>query len=270
MRHYSFSAETVAAIRHERYHHPHPRVQRKMEDLWLKSQGLTHAEIAALADVSPRSVQRYLDEFLQGPRRARTGSSPQRGGERRCPGRVPTLARGLFPRQPAPKRPRSATGHRTTDRHPPRPVPGPRLLEKTVGLGWRKVGTVPAKGDHDEQVAFLDAQLQPRLAEAKKGKRTVLFVDAAPFVYGPFLGYLWCLMRLFVPGPSGRTRYNVLAALDAVTHEVIRVSNHASINAESVCALLRAVAATSRARSRWCWITSATRSAGWCKPWRSS
>ena len=62
-------------------------------------------------------------------------------------------------------------------------------------------------------------------------------------MYGPFLGYLWCLVRLFVPGPSGRQRYNVLAALDALTHRVIRVSNHAYINAESVCALPRAVAA---------------------------
>jgi transposase len=71
----------------------------------------------------------------------------------------------------------------------------------------------------------------------------VLFVDAAHFVFGPFLGFLWCLVRLFVPGPSGRQRYNVLAALNAVTHEVIRVANHASINADSVCDLLRQVAA---------------------------
>lgn len=62
-------------------------------------------------------------------------------------------------------------------------------------------------------------------------------------MYGPFLGYLWCLVRLFVPGPLGRQRYNVLAALDAITHRVIRVSNHAYSNAESVGALLREVAA---------------------------
>jgi transposase len=105
------------------------------------------------------------------------------------------------------------------------------------------VGTVPAKGDHDEQAKYLDKQLLPRLEEAKQGKRSVLFVDAAHFVYGPFLGYLWCLVRLFVPGPSGRKRYNVLAALDAITHRVIRVSNHAYINAQSVCTLLREVAA---------------------------
>jgi len=66
MREFTFSEEIVAEIRHDRYHHPHPRVQRKMEVLWLKSRGLTHADIAEFADVSPRSVQRYLDEFEQG------------------------------------------------------------------------------------------------------------------------------------------------------------------------------------------------------------
>ncbi len=71
----------------------------------------------------------------------------------------------------------------------------------------------------------------------------MLFVDAAHFVYGPFLGFLWCLVRLLVPGPSGRQRYNVLAALNAVSHEVLRVAKHSYINAESVCALLRQVAA---------------------------
>jgi transposase len=76
----------------------------------------------------------------------------------------------------------------------------------------------------------------------------VLFVDAAHFVYGPFLGYLWCLVRLFVPGPSGRKRYNVLAALDAMTHRVVRVTNCEYINAESVCMLLRQIAAAALPR----------------------
>jgi len=66
MRRFIFSAEDLDAIRHERYHHPHPRVQQKMEVLWLKSQGLTHQDIARLAGLSRRSVQRYLDEFADG------------------------------------------------------------------------------------------------------------------------------------------------------------------------------------------------------------
>ena len=107
---------------------------------------------------------------------------------------------------------------------------------------------MPAKGEHGGQAEFLRDELRPRLEQAKKGKRTVLFVDAAHFVHGPNLGYLWCLVRLFVPGPSGRQRYNVLAALDAITHRLVRVSNHAYINAESACTLLREVASAGFSR----------------------
>jgi hypothetical protein len=125
----------------------------------------------------------------------------------------------------------------------PKSDPGARLLKKTLGLRWRKVGTIPAKADPQEQADFLTNKLWPRLCQAERGERTVLFVDAAHFVFGPFLGFLWCLVRLFVPGPSGRKRYNVLAALNGLTHEVIRVANHSYINAESVCCLLHQIAA---------------------------
>lgn len=66
MRHFTFTPEDLTTIRHERYHHPHPRVQQKMTVLWLKSQGFTHEDIARGANVSRRSVQRYLDEFANG------------------------------------------------------------------------------------------------------------------------------------------------------------------------------------------------------------
>ena len=66
MRSFTFTPEVLAILGHERYYHPHPRVQQKMEVLWLKSNGCTHTAIARLAAVSRRSVQRYLDEFLEG------------------------------------------------------------------------------------------------------------------------------------------------------------------------------------------------------------
>ena len=58
----------------------------------------------------------------------------------------------------------------------------------------------------------------------------------------PFLGYLWSVTRLFVKAPAGRSRFNVLGALNAVTHELITVMNDSYINAQSVCELLRAQA----------------------------
>jgi transposase len=87
----------------------------------------------------------------------------------------------------------------------------------------------------------LEKDLKPRLEEAKEGKRKVFFVDAAHFVMGSFLGYLWCLVRIFVPSSSGRKRYNVLGALNAITHELITVCNDTYINALSICELLHKI-----------------------------
>jgi transposase len=71
----------------------------------------------------------------------------------------------------------------------------------------------------------------------------VFFVDAAHLVLGSFLGWLWCAARLCVRAASGRQRYNVLGALNAVSHELVRVTNHTYINAEVVCDLLRRLGA---------------------------
>jgi len=84
----------------------------------------------------------------------------------------------------------------------------------------------------------LEEELEPRLEEAKAEKRKVLFVDAAHFVMGAFLGYLWCIARIFIPSSSGRKRYNILGAIDAITHELTTVCNDTYINALSVCELL--------------------------------
>ena len=60
---------------------------------------------------------------------------------------------------------------------------------------------------------------------------------------GSFLGWLWCTVRMCVRAASGRQRYNVLGALNAVTHELIRVTNDGYINSTTVCELLRQIAA---------------------------
>jgi transposase len=102
---------------------------------------------------------------------------------------------------------------------------------------------IPAKADPDAQAAYLTETLEPRLADAQAGKRAVFFVDAAHFVLAPFLGFLWSLTRVFIKAPAGRQRFNVLGALNALTHELIMVTNDAYINAESLCSLLRKLAA---------------------------
>ena len=69
-----------------------------------------------------------------------------------------------------------------------------------------------------------------------------MWVDASHFVLASFLGWIWCFVRQHVRAASGRQRYNVLGALNAVTHKLITEINTTYINAESVCALLRKIA----------------------------
>lgn len=81
------------------------------------------------------------------------------------------------------------------------------------------------------------------MTEAQAGKRAVFFVDAAHFVLAAFLGFLWSVTRIFIQAPSGRQRFNVLGALNAITHEMLTITTDTYITAESVCALLEKIAA---------------------------
>ena len=94
-----------------------------------------------------------------------------------------------------------------------------------------------------DQKAFLDTQLKPRLDRAVAGKGHVLFVDAAHFVYGTYLCCLWSVARVFVRAASGRQRFNVLGAWDAVARTLVTVTNTTVVNTDTMCDLLRAVAA---------------------------
>src|SRR5215470_15512547 len=101
---------------------------------------------------------------------------------------------------------------------------------------------LPAKANPEQQAQFLVEELEPRLAQAQAGQRAVFFVDAAHFVLAPFLGFLWSVTRLFIQAPCGRQRFNVLAALNAVTHELVTVTNDSYITSLQVCQLLNKLA----------------------------
>ena len=61
-------------------------------------------------------------------------------------------------------------------------------MRKHLGMKCRKMGVIPSKADPDKQKAFLHDTLEPLLEKEKQGQRRVIFVDAAHFVLGAFLG----------------------------------------------------------------------------------
>ena len=219
-----------------------------MEVLWLKSHGLTHDQIAADADVSRRTVQRYLDQYYEGGlphlRRCRWHhphsalAKHQDSLEEyflKHPVRSAKQARAIIEQQTGVRRGLSQVRH---------------FLKGRLGLlaqdrGHPRAAPADGRGARPGTGHLRAREVRAALEQARRGRRQVYFVDAAHFVFAPFLGCLWCAARLFVRAASGRKRYNVLGALDAVTHRLVRVTNHDYINAESVCALLRTVAAAS-------------------------
>jgi transposase len=62
----TFSQQDQQALHKERFEHPHPRVQQRMEVLWLISQGLTYTQAARLAGVSDATVDRYVTLYRHG------------------------------------------------------------------------------------------------------------------------------------------------------------------------------------------------------------
>ena len=68
-------------------------------------------------------------------------------------------------------------------------------------------------------------------------------MDSAHFVHSVFVGFVWCVARVFIQSASGRKRLNVLGALDAHSKELFTITNQTYINSQTVCQMLEKLAA---------------------------
>src|SRR6266704_1349840 len=62
----TFTEEDIKELDDQRYHPPHPRVQRKMEALLLKAKGLPHHQIACCVGVCENTVRSYFQQYQTG------------------------------------------------------------------------------------------------------------------------------------------------------------------------------------------------------------
>ena len=141
MRHFKFSQAVLAEIERDRFKHPDPLVQRRMEVLWLKAHGEKHQRIVELAGVSRPTVQRLLDLYEAGGLAAvrtyhwkvpRSALAPHRAVlEAEFRQRPPhTVAEAVARIERLTGVRRSATRVR-------------EFLRDALGLRWRKVAAVP-------------------------------------------------------------------------------------------------------------------------------
>jgi transposase len=246
MQEISLSSEEVSTLNHERFYHPHPQVRRRMTVVWMRAQGRRQLDCAQIAGISERTVRRYIEGYKK------NGLNWLR--EIRCKGQPSRLA------------PHATTLEAEFKQNPPVTVAAAAARVKELcgveirptqmraflhsqDLKWRKIAAIPVppKKTIEEHVAaqkeFLDTKLEPVLSAAQAGQGHVFFVDAAHFVLGMFLCCLWSQFRLFIRSSSGRQRFNVLGAWNAVTHQFISVCNTTVVNQETFCELLSKIAA---------------------------
>ena len=146
-----FGQDEIERLRRERFTHPHPRVQRKMEALLLKSEGLPHHRITRLLGVSENTFRDYLRQY-------------QDGGIERL-----KEIRFRHPRSDLDEHRESLEAY--FEEHPPATVNeaaakieeltgirrGPTQVRRflgSLGLRPRKVGMIPAKADVQAQARF--------------------------------------------------------------------------------------------------------------------
>ena len=62
----NFAEEDIKKLHYQRYHHPHPLVQKKMEAIYLKSQEVTHKDICKLCQISKTTLTKYIRQYQLG------------------------------------------------------------------------------------------------------------------------------------------------------------------------------------------------------------
>jgi transposase len=151
-----FSSKECELLEYERYHHPHPWVQRKMEVVWLKSLGKAEPEISQIANVSLTTVYRYLASYREGgieKLKEVTFYRPQS-----------EFVEHKATMKEAAHRLEELTGIKRSE-------PQVSQFLKTLGIKRRKVGMIPAKADTEKQAAFKQEQLEVVLEAAQQGKK---------------------------------------------------------------------------------------------------
>ena len=147
----AFSEADKQALHYERSHHPHPRVQQRMEALWLTSHGLPHHQIAPLCALSADTLRSYLKLYhtdgVEALKQLNFHYPQSLLSAHRDPLEAQVRAHPPQTINEAVAMLEALTGIKRS----PTQV---RLFLKHLGLQRRKVGLLPAKGDPEVQEEY--------------------------------------------------------------------------------------------------------------------
>jgi len=178
-----FTTEEVSKLHYERYHHPHPIVQKKMEALYLKSQGIKHKDICSICKITKTTLTVYIKQYQIGGieelKKIDDKGRPSKLNE------YSDTLKEYFEKNPTSTiaEASDAIERITGIKRSPTQV---REFMKRIGLRCLKVGYVPGKSVEEEKQKEIETyrveKLEPLLDEAVRGEKAVFFLDAAHFV----------------------------------------------------------------------------------------
>lgn len=233
----NLSETEIQRLNYERYYYPCPTVQKRIHAVYIKATtDMSNEMIGVLVGLNRDSVCDWIMRYQQGGFdvlcRFNYGTNKSR-----LENHADSILKSFTEQPPmsvneAKVRIEELTG---ISRSPSQI----RAFMNRHGFRYIKTGHIPAKADVKKQQQWMKTTLEPAIKEAQNGECHLLFMDAAHFILQPFICALWCMVRLFIKASSGRNRINVLGAVNAITKEVITLSNTTFICAETIVEFLK-------------------------------
>ncbi len=227
----NLSESEIRVLNYERFRHRSPIVQKRLHVIYLRSLGYNNQQISECMDVHANSVINYVKLYQQGGIEA-LKELHYCGHESELMNYSDSIEKEFRKKPPLSSKEAAykielLTGIKRSSTQI-------KIFMKRIGMKFLKMGHIPAKADPQKQKAYLTKTLKPAIKEAKEGKCYLLFLDAAHFVHAPFLCQAWCFVRQFIQSPSGRQRFNVLGAINAINKKISFTANSTYIDAKVI------------------------------------
>jgi len=179
----NFSKKEIKELHYQRYYHPHPRVRQRVEALYIKSQGYPHKDICTILRISKKTLVKYLNAYLEGGIKKLMDVNFYQPTSELDQHKI--IIKKYFKQHPpvSINEAQSKIEEITSIKRNPTQI---KSFLKRIGMKCIKIGSIPGKAITEEKIeeqeTFKKQELEPRIKEAKEGKRT-LFLLMLPILF---------------------------------------------------------------------------------------
>lgn len=234
---FKISQAEIEKLNYERFAYPHPMIQKRIFAVYLKATlNFPNQIIGLIADLHCNTVSHWIQVYQE---KGYEGLLTNDYGTNKSELEIHSESiLSSFSKQPpmcaaeAVERISERTGIKRSEQQV-------RAFMKRHGLKFIKCGHTPAKADNEVQQQWVEDNLKPVIEAAQQGQVHLFFCDAAHFVLQPFLCFLWSAVRVFIQASAGRNRINVLGAVNAITKEVVTLTNTTYITSNTLIQFLK-------------------------------